>query len=534
MARAKKGGQSRENKSSETAGRHLDEPQQTFSRSTAETALPLPCSVPLEIENGHIFSSRNAGRDDNTRAGFTLTDEARQTSLHDRSFWSSHTALRKNPVQFISTGQSNPLECKYTTEMSTDATNVRTTSQLEQHDQQGSFPQKKDQLETSHLLSKASCQGGIHNCTEDHTQLFGHETFKPVSSQFSGGGGSFRCDKIRWGTAHNINQPTSLLEHQFSPDTSSSDEVILFQGRKSRKEGKVITSYPSKRSVSPTSSAGSRYSGDDSYDLHMSPNLPTTRKQPKRKTYGTRKSTDDDILLDYINNMRDNGELDCVFDDEMSNQHDLGAKDDDFSFGSLSSVDEKPKASQASDYIKEENAKKYRKKNGSTSDTIKPSRLYDDDNGDSVGDLSDENALVTLIAAQHLSSVSATGVRKSPSSVSDNRPWTDNLGGEQFAFDFMDWNRPSVRRGRKSKRVQNQHMSFNNCDSDLERQLQMAWKSDRFRKKDRKQQREELRALEMLRKKTKPDDLRVKYPSGMTIEEVAEELRIFLQRNDEV
>jgi hypothetical protein len=42
-----------------------------------------------------------------------------------------------------------------------------------------------------------------------------------------------------------------------------------------------------------------------------------------------------------------------------------------------------------------------------------------------------------------------------------------------------------------------------------------------------------MRALGMLGKNVNPGDLRVKYPDGMNMEQVADEMRIFMQSTDE-
>jgi hypothetical protein len=98
-------------------------------------------------------------------------------------------------------------------------------------------------------------------------------------------------------------------------------------------------------------------------------------------------------------------------------------------------------------------------------------------------------------------------------------------------FDLMDWDRPSLY-SRKGKGVKNQ-INFDLSDSELEATLQASWKNDRLKKSNRKRQREEMRALGMLGKNVNPGDLRVKYPDGMNMEQVADEMRIFMQSTDE-
>jgi hypothetical protein len=95
----------------------------------------------------------------------------------------------------------------------------------------------------------------------------------------------------------------------------------------------------------------------------------------------------------------------------------------------------------------------------------------------------------------------------------------------------MDWDRPSLQR-RKGKAAK-ARIRIEVSDSELEQTLQAAWKNDRFKKAERKRQREEMRALGQLGRNVKPEDLRVKYPQGISIDEVAEEMRVFLQGTSE-
>lgn len=97
-------------------------------------------------------------------------------------------------------------------------------------------------------------------------------------------------------------------------------------------------------------------------------------------------------------------------------------------------------------------------------------------------------------------------------------------------MDLMDWGRHNPPRKPKSKRGQ---PTFNLSDSEMEAHLQATFKKDRLRKKERKLEREELRAAGLLGKHGNPDDLRVKYPTGISIDQIKEEMRTFLQSDDE-
>jgi hypothetical protein len=96
-------------------------------------------------------------------------------------------------------------------------------------------------------------------------------------------------------------------------------------------------------------------------------------------------------------------------------------------------------------------------------------------------------------------------------------------------FDVMNFDRPSLRKkpkGRKGKLV------FDLSDSELEASMQMAWDNDRIKKKERKQEREELRAQGLLGSKNGKPDLKQKYREGMGIDAVKEEIKSFLMGNN--
>lgn len=106
------------------------------------------------------------------------------------------------------------------------------------------------------------------------------------------------------------------------------------------------------------------------------------------------------------------------------------------------------------------------------------------------------------------------------------------LNTELYSIDPMDWEMPNMRRRSKKGQRGGPLTLSNDLDSDMERQIQQAWKGDRMKKAKRKQEREELRKLGLLGKKANPQDLRIKYPDGMKIEHVVEEIRLFLSRED--
>jgi hypothetical protein len=103
------------------------------------------------------------------------------------------------------------------------------------------------------------------------------------------------------------------------------------------------------------------------------------------------------------------------------------------------------------------------------------------------------------------------------------------LANAYDGFDVMDFDRPSLKKkpkGRKGK------LMFDLSDSELEASMQMAWDNDRIKKKERKQEREELRAQGLLGSKNSKPDLKQMYREGMGIDAIKEEIKSFLMGNN--
>ena len=96
-------------------------------------------------------------------------------------------------------------------------------------------------------------------------------------------------------------------------------------------------------------------------------------------------------------------------------------------------------------------------------------------------------------------------------------------------FDVMDFDRPSLKKKPKGRRGK---LEFDLSDSELEASMQIAWDNDRVKKKERKQEREELRAQGLLGTKNGKPDLKQKYKEGMGIHAVKEEIKAFLMGSD--
>ncbi|KAK8044869.1 SQS1 protein [Apiospora rasikravindrae] len=94
-------------------------------------------------------------------------------------------------------------------------------------------------------------------------------------------------------------------------------------------------------------------------------------------------------------------------------------------------------------------------------------------------------------------------------------------------LDLMDWHRPSLQN--YNKRSQVPYVS----DSELEEAMNATFQKDRMKKAEKKKQREALRAQGLLGKNVNPEDPRIKYPGGMTKDDLVYELEQFILGDDE-
>jgi hypothetical protein len=99
------------------------------------------------------------------------------------------------------------------------------------------------------------------------------------------------------------------------------------------------------------------------------------------------------------------------------------------------------------------------------------------------------------------------------------------LAGAYDGFDVMDFEKPSLKKKPKGRRGK---FVFDLSDSELEASMQMAWDNDRIKKKERKQEREDLRAQGLLGSKNGKVYLKEKYKEGMSFPAVKEEIKNFL------
>lgn len=293
--------------------------------------------------------------------------------------------------------------------------------------------------------------------------------------------------------------PTIQLRRTPSISSDSSEEIILFQGRRNRTpitqdqmslaNIKIELSAVEDEIKTPTINGNIRNGTEDDIS-NKKQNQPAKSRGRRggRRARERRQAddeTDDLLIADYIENMQNSGEMD-----------DLTAY-----------IENLQAMQRATDGLSEES-----------------------DAGASSNDGIDDETLRRLIAGQDMDDGGdIEEAAESSSSSEDDADLKFLAGLENYGeFDPMDWERPSIRRKRGKGGKAKLDLNLDNIDSDMERTLQAAWRSDRQKKADRKRERQEMRARGLLGKKANPEDTRVKYPAGMTTDQVADEFRSFL------
>ncbi|KAL0936665.1 G-patch domain-containing protein [Colletotrichum truncatum] len=512
-------------------------------------------------------SSRNTGRSASilaadaslnaSTAAFTLQDEARSTA-HRSSPWSTETQLRHRPVIFVSTGVVEPLK-----KLEEDILKNELTTQPK-----GDRPDRLSRLSTPANDATSLCQP---ESSVDLEQLYNtsgeHHVRKSTTSTTGKSGrnveGQYTQDNLNLigikaqsepvvevptplpffldVTGHkNTDHKPEVRTQSRSPSpavSDSSEEVILFRGRNKpvrdkdkpfnlggiRTEIQVV-----EQTVNPTD--------DECIDLRAS-----NSSRLKRTSCGTRSSKqrqeEDDIIADYISNIREHGDDEGLLPAKAYSRRDLGG-----SISESESIEESfhtIKASRSLNSMEDtpENAiaDAGNSSDGSDTDYTPVSRKLHSNKEKAARN---DNALLTVLETDtsYLGSIEQSHTEASlQSDITDRDADEDemfNTAADRFAndlddFDFMDWDRPALKR-KKGKGAKGKVPIFDMSDSELESKMQAAWTNDRLKKAERKRERQTLRAQGLLGKHANPEDLRVKYPSGMGLDQIADELKAFL------
>ena len=151
--------------------------------------------------------------------------------------------------------------------------------------------------------------------------------------------------------------------------------------------------------------------------------------------------------------------------------------------------------------------------------------LFDGNDGVPEADGEDDEDLDIVFLREQARRYADSGRQKRGSKKAHTTmPDVDVLIDDYGDFDMMGTNEPSLQPRKKKKHG---IMDFGVSDSELEGKMILAWEQDRSRKKAHKQHRESLRAQGLLGKNGNVDMI-AKYPGGMKMDQIREELRVFL------
>jgi hypothetical protein len=481
-----------------------------------------------------------------------MKDEARNTASHQSSLaWISGDAkLRQRPVTFVSAGVIEPLKEERPLDDAPDS-NLAEEPARDVLDAIGDFtgvkeadtpePVTVDGLELETTAPSLEKETSATNLTLQEQGA--GDSDLPSDVQGIETKDLFFYDLGEGEPAVDVSIPPPKIPSPRSSfgGSDSSEEVILFRGRSVNTRGAAqrndkslpsITAAPPETSLSPKPQAAATISSK------RATRNATPPTQPSRKQSGSRRgrsqapgSPEDDeedaILADYIANMTANSDDDFLagYLQSFSGQRDLGGDHQAVNFGS---GDEKSPT--GDDLLGDQESMA-----SSTSDAE-----GDDEDEDMDADMDDET-LARLLAKQEelgmggddlllfSSSFAKTEVTKTQGKRL-SRALRGSASATQVAdaldnLDIADWSQLT---GQSRKRRSKQPPNFNVSDSEIEAALRTAWQRDRERKKSRKLEREALRAEGLLGKNANPDDLRVRYPSGMKLDDIKAELTSFL------
>ncbi|POS76636.1 SQS1 [Diaporthe helianthi] len=447
--------------------------------------------------------------------GFSLADEARNTAEH-RKGWDALAKLRTQPVAFVSAGMVEPL--KELEQLGHEADNAAETSQAHHGEQ--------------------NLGGDAAGDLDAQLQSRHHEP-----SFFIDTGGDQTLSRRH---AEPVVIPALLLS---SDESSSSEDVVLFKGRNATRTDN--TSPPVADDITIQVQAVKTTVQKLSLDEPVRPKAQAVRSESPPLWQLRGHNDEDAIFADYVANMSEDDEADGDGDGDVerarryamfSGDRDLGGSDGDLVIGQESDSDASEGAEDPG---------------GGRS----PADL---ETGESTtakdADMTDE-ALARLLARQEelgldddeMMLIAGSGLGVLPSSRQKNSggrrenmafntgrpakaggrgpvPSAREVADAFDDLDLMDWGRHNPPRKPKSKRGQ---PTFDISDSELEETLHATWEADRLRKKEKKLQREELRGQGLLGKNIDPNDPRVKYQTGLTLDQIKEEMRTFLCSADE-
>ncbi|RYO86685.1 hypothetical protein DL766_005829 [Monosporascus sp. MC13-8B] len=492
--------------------------------------------------NGDLSSQVSA---DNARGhGYSLAEEARNTAYNRRGKPRLDAKLRYQPVKFISAGFMDPLK-----DLEVEQKALSQTQPAQEA--------RKPNPTTAEAPYEA------------HTPAEHVKTPEAVNEELSAP--SFTLDLTGDKLLRPPQQPvTDAATPEPNCDSDSSGEVILFKGRgasrQNRSPAEPIQDTSGRHDSQPdtlelremnlelrvveksiqndeisVSQETARHHVQETVvkaDDHI-PLSTAAKRGPGHRAVSTSTTSDEEaaIIADYIANMQEDsdegGDGDGADDGPVIGTHafhmlrDLGGTDSDAIPEETSSAEHSSDGS-VDDEIDEETQKRRleledermarilakQEELGLGSDEVV---LYDDADSDSGEDHWQPAPKGTPRRKKKGSTKEAKIMQKR-----GQYPSATRMADAFDDLDPMDWHGPSLNNFKKGPKT------FNVSDSELEEEMKMTWQKDRLKKAEKKKAREELRSQGLLGKNANPEDLRVKYRGGMTIDDLANELESFL------
>ncbi|KAI0098362.1 hypothetical protein F4814DRAFT_119214 [Daldinia grandis] len=457
--------------------------------------------------------------------GYTLADEARNTASNRRGARGTDAKLRYKPITFISAGFIDPL----------NDLNVQLTTPNEA--QVSSYTAEQASASTDPIIYTRPSEGHVSpspgevSCrnTQSYSTLNTH--IVPNKALTKG----HKC-------------PTNP-KSDHSGD--SSEEVILFKGRdRARKEpispktkqdeAEVDSLKLHKLDLEPRQAieeairpepAESEYVvGEDDY-IPMS-SRPKTRGKRRKVDQNVTSDEDAAIIADYMANIKDWEE-----DEEYDEAQHLGVGSYGFSIlRDLGGTD----SDAVPDEVSSENGTGHGSEDveDETDAGNHPHRLEAEDERiarilakqEDLGIGGDDILLLDGEASDEWMTTHAAPRRKRKGDSKKAKmiqkpgqfPSATQMADAFDELDLMDWHRPGLNNFEKGL------PTFDLSDSELEEAMRLTHQRDRLKKAEKKRAREELRSKGLLGKNVNPNDLRIKYLGGMSLDDLANELEAFL------
>ncbi|KAH9904606.1 hypothetical protein F4778DRAFT_780578 [Xylariomycetidae sp. FL2044] len=495
-------------------------------------------SKPYRPKGPPLHVRRKLGLSDNAQGnaqhparphGYTLAEEARNTASNRSGFLGRDAKLRHKPVTFVSAGFINPLK--------------ELDVQPDKSDKPQELPKPATQVpdDQENISPKTAAE----------------ERSPPVFTIDTTGDKSLRPQ-------------IQAEDRELDLEWDSSEEILLFKGRNpgrrkprphasdrdgNEEEGRLglrdmnlelqkvqdslgDTQEPRKKFELPAvgkASTKGEPARDEVAEANDFISFGTYSKanQRARKTSSGIPSDDEEaaIIADYMANIQDDSDDSNAGDEDEDHHPGLGS----FHMRDLGGTD----SDAVPEPVSSENESRDMSEEDEDEDTMRNQLLADDELmahvlakqeelglvSDNMGDASDDNWTISKGTPRRRkkgSSKKAKIVQKK-----GQFPSATEMADAFDDLDLMDWHRPSLNNFKKASKT------FDVSDSELEEAMNLAFRKDRLKKAEKKKAREELRSQGLLGKNIDPDDLRVKYRGGLSLDDLANELETFLLGSQE-